>query len=304
MVDRVKRIPACTIRGCPEPRNPEWHVPWCQAIPGHECFGNATHQHVPKRSQGGKKIWACLCAGVHDRIDNGDWGNTILDVPGVGRIYRVWDLHGNVLFERVIEGESTAAEEATQTERDVALEAFSASASSPTPSAAAPLPSRASSIAPAAALSHEQRVQIASEIRHQQRHRQWKAGDTANAWEAEMGESAWQYLDDFGYRPESLSNIMKVCEACPVSLRRVDSPHLSFSHYQVLYTKNREDIEMWLDKAEEEEWSVGRLRREVHGAKPRVRRWSIEELRELAIAWLETNDSEHVMEFLSSLEAQ
>jgi hypothetical protein len=41
---------------------------------------------------------------------------------------------------------------------------------------------------------------------------------------------------------------------------------------------NREDMEMWLDKCEEEQWSVAEFRRQVKGTKPKVKRWSAKEL--------------------------
>lgn len=109
----MTHVPLCSTKGCPTRLKSfkgdvnDWHRPWCQDIKGHKCFGGATHQHVPKKGMGGNnpesKIVACICAGAHDRIDNGDWGNEVLDVPDVGKVYRVHDLHGKTLLERVIE---------------------------------------------------------------------------------------------------------------------------------------------------------------------------------------------------------
>jgi len=47
--------------------------PRCAAnlVPGHQCWGPLTGQHIPKRSQGGKRERTKLCAGSHDAIDNG-----------------------------------------------------------------------------------------------------------------------------------------------------------------------------------------------------------------------------------------
>jgi len=126
------------------------------------------------------------------------------------------------------------------------------------------------------ALTHEQRVAIAANIKDMEWGRQWMAGDWANAWESELGEEAWQYLSEFGYQPESLSNIMRVCAAIPPKLRRYQT--LRFSHHVVVAGLNREDMEMWLDKCEEEQWSVAEFRRQVKGTKLRVRRWSLKEL--------------------------
>ena len=103
----------CSVDGCPFPDDEgEWHTPWCQAIKGHKCFGGATHQHWPKKGMGGhnpeSKIVACLCAGMHDAVDNGvKYGNAVI-VDGEGRkVYRLWEVTieppGKTLIERVIQ---------------------------------------------------------------------------------------------------------------------------------------------------------------------------------------------------------
>jgi hypothetical protein len=149
-------------------------------------------------------------------------------------------------------------------------------------------------------LTHEQRVAIAQQIHDTEWNRQWIAGDTANAWRAELGEEAEQYICDFGYVHESMANIMYVCEAVPKNMRRTG---LRFSHHVVMLGLNREDMEMWLDKCEEEQWSVAEFRRQVKGTKPKVKRWTLEELwqkaREFGIAeWPE------IGQFLEGLEEQ
>jgi hypothetical protein len=129
-----------------------------------------------------------------------------------------------------------------------------------------------------AALTHEQRVAIAQEIHDTEWNRQWYAGDTGNAWIAEMGESAEQYLSDFGYVHESLANILRVCAAIPPAYR---NGNLRFSHHVVVYDQPPEDRMRWLTECEEEQWSVAEFRRQVKGTKPRVKRYSLEELYEL-----------------------
>lgn len=131
-------------------------------------------------------------------------------------------------------------------------------------------------------LTHEQRVAIVQQIKDAEWNRQWIAGDTGNAWITELGEEAEQYLSDFGYVHESLANILRVCAAIPPPYRNVN---LRFSHHVVVYQENREDMEMWLDRCEEEQWSVAEFRRQVKGTKPRVKRWNLEELRGKAKEW-------------------
>ncbi|KKK86716.1 hypothetical protein LCGC14_2760440, partial [marine sediment metagenome] len=44
---------------------------------------------------------------------------------------------------------------------------------------------------------------------------------------------------------------------------------LRFSHHVVMLGLNREDMEMWLDKCEEEQWSVKAFREAVKGVRPK-----------------------------------
>ena len=123
-----------------------------------------------------------------------------------------------------------------------------------------------------------QRMEIAAEIRREQRQRQWKAGDTANSWEAELGEDFWNlYANEFGYSYPSLRNCQRVCEAIPPPYR---NERLSYSHHVVIYEKNREDMEAWLDRAETEEWTVREFREAVNGPKPKIARWTYAQLEE------------------------
>ncbi len=63
----------CRVKDCPIPELP--HLPVCQALAGHRCWGPPTHQHKPKKGMGGNnpasKIVSILCTGIHDAIDNG-----------------------------------------------------------------------------------------------------------------------------------------------------------------------------------------------------------------------------------------
>ena len=97
----ITRTPACTVKGCPAPRDPDFHIPIC----GHGLVGH--HHHVTKRSQGGKDgPQVFICPDCHEKIDSGPWGNDIKNIPGRGDVYFAWDLHGNTLIERTI-GEET-----------------------------------------------------------------------------------------------------------------------------------------------------------------------------------------------------
>ena len=132
------------------------------------------------------------------------------------------------------------------------------------------------------ALTHEQRCAIAQEIHDTEWNRQWFAGDTGNLWIEQLGESAEQYLSDFGYVHESLANILRVCAAIPPPYR---NGNLRFSHHVVVAGENLEDVEMHLAECEEEQWSAAEFRRQRKGTKPRVKRYSVEELRAALKDW-------------------
>lgn len=141
---------------------------------------------------------------------------------------------------------------------------------------------------PHSSLTHEQRVAIAQQIKDTEWNRQWFAGDTGNAWIAELGEEAEQYLSDFGYIQESLANILRVCAAIPPPYR---NGNLRYSHHVVVYQLSREDQVLRLKECEDEGWSVAEFRRQVHGeAKPKIKRWALSELLEAVEAWPHPTD--------------
>ncbi|KKL47884.1 hypothetical protein LCGC14_2331060 [marine sediment metagenome] len=371
----------CRTKGCPF--TPDQHDEWmelCSRAPEHgHRHDQPSHQHWPKRSQGGKEIVAVLCWPFHDRVDNGDFGNDVKEVPGRGRVYFAWDIHGNTLIEREVMPSDlrtpnsdqrevgresglvlSAAAEAVKSgsiirsdrgdegkadptlprgsEGAMKPDSVAAHTSAAAPSAeqskeeseiispptsqrrrapkggstsstgragnqhvddTTPLSTKEESDADTSVprgpdrgdsggtvvgdsdsvpLTHEQRCAIAQAIRDTEWNRQWFAGDTGNLWIEQLGESAEQYLSDFGYQPESLANILRVCAAIKPAYRNVN---LRFSHHVVVYDQPPEDRMRWLAECEENQWSVAEFRRQVKGTKPRVKRWSLEELREL-----------------------
>ena len=146
-------------------------------------------------------------------------------------------------------------------------------------------------------LTHEERVAIAQQIKDAEWGRQWIAGDTANAWIAELGESAEQYLSDFGYVQESLANILRVCAKIPPAYR---NGNLRFSHHVVVAGENLEDVEMHLAECVEMQWSVAEFRRQRKGTKPRVKRRTLAEFRAAWTEWPALN--RHFETFLDYLE--
>ena len=135
-------------------------------------------------------------------------------------------------------------------------------------------------------LTHEQRVAKALEIKNAEWNRQWIAGDTGNQWIAELGEEAEQYLSDFGYVHESLSNILRVCAAIPPPYR---NGALRYSHHVVVYELPREEQMLLLMECEQAGWSVAEFRRQVKRPKPQTKRWPMSELLEGLEEWNPTD---------------
>ena len=302
----------CRTKDCPF--TPDEHDEWmdlCSRAPEHgHRHDQPSHQHWPKRSQGGKEIVAVLCWPMHDRIDNFDWGNDVKEVPGRGRVYFAWDLHGNTLIERDIDDPALndGAEARGSLKAKHRPGTPEIAGSIPAPDKTSALSSSAGlggeaatppQVSPSPPLTHEQRVAKAKAIKDAEWGRQWLAGDTANAWRAEMGEEAEQYISDFGYVQESIANIMYVCEKIPKRLRGYN---LRFSHFVVVAGESLEDMEMHLDKCEEEQWSVAEFRRQVKGTKPRVKRWAVTEMREVLRA-IDAEPAQTAEEAMISIES-
>lgn len=109
----------CNEKDCPARESEEFHQPVCLGINVVESWAGSTghsdeaqHQHVPKRSQGGKTVVAVLCSWCHDRIDNGPWGNSYVDGE-----YRIYDIRNNTLLRCYPLGASTAEGEAIVSEQ-------------------------------------------------------------------------------------------------------------------------------------------------------------------------------------------
>ena len=95
----------CSTKGCPF--TPDEHGEWmeaCSRAPEHgHRHDQPSHQHWPKKGMGGNnpksKIVAVLCWPLHDRIDNKDFGNAVLDLGDRTKLYRVWDYKNETILE-------------------------------------------------------------------------------------------------------------------------------------------------------------------------------------------------------------
>ncbi len=96
---------SCSYKDCRVP--PERHFA-CAASAVSKCWSPMPgvvlqHQHVPKRSQGGKRCHVMLCAGHHDNIDNG----TRYEGLRLSNRITHWDGDGGEKWYYVIEDRDT-----------------------------------------------------------------------------------------------------------------------------------------------------------------------------------------------------
>lgn len=111
---------------------------------------------------------------------------------------------------------------------------------------------------------------------------QWWIGDAIVYGEDTFGEDYAQYVEDAGYKPNTLVNLAWVARSVAPE-RRVEG--LSWSHHEAVAGLDADEQERWLDRAavgdDREAWTVSRLREEIRATRPggltrveqNVRRW-------------------------------
>lgn len=93
----MTHIPLCTVKGCPHPSDPDFHVPVC----GHGLAYE--HHHTTKRSRGGAlSVQVCICPNCHHKIDNGRWMDGVYDHDDGTIHYFIRDIQGNERCDEVI----------------------------------------------------------------------------------------------------------------------------------------------------------------------------------------------------------
>jgi len=90
---------------------------------------------------------------------------------------------------------------------------------------------------------------------------QFWLGDWLNYGEQTWGEKYSQALDETDYALGTLQNVSWVAGHIPSSRRH---ENLSFSHHQNVAQLEPEDQDKWLDKAEEEGWTVFEMRQNIY----------------------------------------
>ena len=109
------RTPLCTVDWCLRPTDSDYHVCIVCSAPA------VQHAHVESRAlnpsrRKDKANQVMLCVPHHQEVDlrqNGVHGHAIRQIPGMGRLYFRFDLHGNTTFQKVLDSTSAGDESVT-----------------------------------------------------------------------------------------------------------------------------------------------------------------------------------------------
>jgi N6-adenosine-specific RNA methylase IME4 len=95
----------------------------------------------------------------------------------------------------------------------------------------------------------------------------WWHGDMLNFGYATYGEMASQEEGDGRYSQQTLYAAKKVSDRVPIGIR---IPNLAWEHHHIVAYLDHDQQRHWLQKADKENWSVARLRKETQDEKARV----------------------------------
>lgn len=100
----VERTPACPVKFCPAPRDPDWHRCWCGGL-------EIEHHHVESRGMGGSKLKknvVALCHRHHEAVTLHECYDIVTEFDW-GKTYSYMSTNGEVLHTRTLEAGGAAA---------------------------------------------------------------------------------------------------------------------------------------------------------------------------------------------------
>lgn len=222
----------------------EDHDCFAKDIAGHKCFGDLTHQHVPKRSQGGKVAVATLCAGVHDAIDNG------IEYQGrrLANDIKESQLGG---FYRIYDRDSAKEEDAHLVWRSLNGHSEPEGGHTPAPPPAKPA-------------SFDEWEAEGKALGSRRKNTPWDEGDWLLKGERLFGEElAAQGWDALQLNYSALSQRIRVAREFPPRTRVKGA---SWSAHRVVLPLNADERRHWLRKMLDEGWTEKELRDELIAA--------------------------------------
>ena len=114
----ITHTPLCTVDWCAYPSDPDWHVCIVCQSPAVQHAHVESRSHNPSRRKD-KANQVMLCVLHHQEVDlrqNGTHGHAIRRIPGRGRLYFRFDLHGNTTFQKVLPNSEAEATDGSSLE--------------------------------------------------------------------------------------------------------------------------------------------------------------------------------------------
>lgn len=274
---------------------------------------------------------SCLCAGIHDEVDNGySLGNSVWRDQEGKEHYLLWNVAKgieNPLIDRVLEAGSAAETESPLRQpagEDVGdYQPLSAAPPASGESSAGERDgvgvcyqpdalgrTRPSSLSPAPfsletwCAEGMQLVYFGIALRDSQDEVRFQVGDWFNKGEQALSERAYGFLR--GFEDVTVRQYSWVAGRVAPDTRVSE---LSWSHARAVAALEPPKQKEWLERAQEENLSSKGLYQAIHGKRVTVRRWSAEELREQASIWPESDArpfaiTEDVFRFIDWLETK
>jgi len=275
----TRRVPLCSVPGCPHPSDPDWH----------RCFvcgkPEGDHQHFPKKSLAGKgaKIVAFLCRHHHELITLNRWREGVYTHPDGSVRYYVQNEKGEEQCERIIEP-APAHPEPVEGGGGSWFDKLTMSGDAQAPQTAHPepvegenLPAIKEETKPQALPSYELtstsliiKEKLTLETHAQLLHNllrmksgiQWWVGDELNKAQEDLGEEYAQPIGEDDLRDGKILNWQWVASRVQPTTRVV-AP--SWSHARVVAALEKAEQRIWLERATDEALTVNALRIAIKG---------------------------------------
>jgi len=257
----TRRVPLCSVPGCPHPSDPDWH----------RCFvcgkPEGDHQHFPKKSLAGKgaKIVAFLCRKHHELITLNRWREGVYTHPDGSVRYYVQNEKGEEQCERIIE-EAPAGVEAARIVAGLpeSLPAVDNQTNLPALKEET-LPNyelTPTSLIIKEKLTLKTHAQLLDNLLRMKSGIQWWVGDELNKAQGDLGEEYAQVIGKDDLRDGKILNWQWVATCVAKPIRHI-AP--SWSHARVVAALEPDEQREWLQRALDDGLTVNALRIAIKG---------------------------------------
>jgi len=264
----TRRVPLCSVPGCPHPSDPDWH----------RCFvcgkPEGDHQHFPKKSLAGKgaKIVAFLCRKHYELITLNRWREGVYTHPDGSVRYYVQNEKGEQQCEHIIEPAPAGVEAA----RIVAgLPQMTPGVDNQTnlptlkeetkPQALPSYELTSTSLIIKEKLTLKTHAQLLHNLLRMKSGIQWWVGDELNKAQDDLGEEYAQVIGKDDLRDGKILNWQWVATCVAKPIRDI-AP--SWSHARVVAALEPDEQREWLQRALDDGLTVNALRIAIKGEEP------------------------------------